>query len=168
VNIRVISAVLAVAALASMASCSSSAKSSDAGSSAAKSASSGGSGSAAAKSVDICSVLDAATAANIAGQPYTTATPQTGDWASQCAYNNDDSTAQGVNVTIFSGSNTANTWKVVHSGNVADISGLGDKAFWDNDNTLYAMSGSDLVQVNGLDNEANSEALAKPVLAALH
>jgi hypothetical protein len=119
-----------------------------------------------AHTVRICALISAAQAAKLTGQPYTVAAQQAGDWASQCAYNNGDATAQGVNVTLFT--NAASTWSVVHRGDISDISGLGDKAFWDNDNTLYVMSGTDLVQVNGLSSEQDSEALAKPVLNALH
>jgi len=118
-----------------------------------------------ARVVNICAVISAAQAAKITGQPYTVAASQAGDWASQCAYNNDDATAQGVNVTLFT--NATNTWNLVHSGSHSDISGLGDKALWDNDNTLYVLSGTDLIQVNGLSSEQASEALAKPVLDAL-
>jgi hypothetical protein len=121
---------------------------------------------ASAHTVNICAVIGAAQAAKITGQPYTVAASQTGDWASQCAYNNDDATAQGVNVTLFN--NATSTWNLVHSGNHSDISGLGDKALWDNDNTLYVLSGTDLIQVNGLSSEQASEALARPVLNALH
>jgi len=63
-------------------------------------------------------------AAKITGQPYTVAASPAGDWAAQCA--------------------------------------------WDNDNTLYVLSGTDLIQVNGLSSEQAAEALAKPVLDALH
>jgi hypothetical protein len=120
-----------------------------------------------AHTVNVCTVISAVQAARLTGQPYTVAASQAGDWASQCAYNNSDATAQGVNVTLFD-TNAASTWSVVHSGDISDISGLGDKAFWDNDNTLYVMSGTDLIQVNGLSSEQDSEALAKPVLDALH
>ena len=120
-----------------------------------------------AHALNLCAITSAAQAAKITGQPYTVAAPQSGDWTSQCAYNNSDATAQGVNVTLFA-TNAASTWNVVHNGDISDISGLGDKAFWDNDNTLYVMSGTDLIQVNGLSSEQASEALAKPVLDALH
>ena len=119
-----------------------------------------------APTLNIRAVVSAAQAAKITGQPYTVAASQTGDWAAQCAYNNDDATAQGVNLTLFT--NAASTWDLVHSGAHSDVSGLGDKAFWDNDNTLYVLSGTDLIQVNGLSSEQASEALAKPVLDALH
>jgi hypothetical protein len=90
-----------------------------------------------------------------------------GGSGSRCAYDNEDSTVEGVNVTVWT-SDAANTWQTVHTGGVSDVSGLGDKAFWDNDNTLYVLSGTNLIQVNGLDSETRSESLAKPVLAALH
>ena len=117
--------------------------------------------------LNICAVISAAQAAKITGQPYTVAASQTGDWAAQCAYNNDDATAQGVNVTLFD-TNAATTWNLVHQGDHSDISGLGDKALWDNDNTLYVLSGTDLIQVNGLSSEQAAAALARPVLDALH
>lgn len=119
------------------------------------------------KAIDVCTVLDAATAARLSGQPYTTAVPAKGEWLSSCAYDNDDATVEGVNVSIAD-TNVENTWRTVHTGNIEDISGLGDKAFWDKDNTLYVLAGADLIQVNGLDDEAPSRALAGPVLAALH
>lgn len=120
-----------------------------------------------ARTLNLCAVTSAAQAAKITGQPYTVAVSQAGDWTAQCAYNNDDATAQGVNVTLFA-TNAATTWNLVHSGTHSDISGLGDKALWDNDNTLYVLSGTDLIQVNGLSSEQAAEALARPVLAALH
>jgi hypothetical protein len=119
------------------------------------------------KTINVCSVLSAAQAARISGQPYTVAAPNTAQWTSQCAYNNDDATAQGVNVS-YSSVNAQSTWSAVHNGSVTDISGLGDKAFWDNDNTLYVLSGSDIIQVNGLSSQQQSVDLAKPVLDALH
>lgn len=119
-----------------------------------------------AHTVNICAVISAAQAAKITGQPYTVAASQAGDWTAQCAYNNDDATAQGVDVTLWD-TNAASTWNLVHSGAHSDVSGLGDKALWDNDNTLYVLSGTDLIQVNGLSSEQASEALARPVLDAL-
>jgi hypothetical protein len=119
-----------------------------------------------AKAVDVCTVLDAATAARLTGQPYTKAVPEKGEWQSTCAYNNDDATAQGVNVNIAD-TNVDSTWNLVHTGDIAEITGLGDAAFWDNDNTLYVRAGGELIQVNGLDDEGKSRALAEPVVAAL-
>lgn len=120
-----------------------------------------------ANAVDVCALISAAKAAQLAGQPYTTATTETGNFGSECAYNNDDSTAQGVNLSVDK-QNVDSTWQLVHSGSVTDVSGVGDKAVWDNDNTLYAVSGSMIIQVNGLDSEDKSVALAKAFLAALH
>lgn len=122
------------------------------------------------KSIDICTLLPVAQAAQLSGQPYTTAEP-TGagqGWSSGCAYNNDDATAQGVNVNVDTSDRVANTWSLVHTGNVVEVHGVGDKALWDKDNTLYAMSGTTLIQINGLESEDKSEALAKAVIRALH
>lgn len=167
--------VLAIAAVSALAACgpaSSSSSAAAAPASAAAAASSGpaqADGGSTAKTISVCSVLGAHQAATLAGQPDTTAVSEDpgGGTGSRCAYNNDDSTAEGVNVTVWT-SDAATTWQEVHTGSVADVSGLGDKAFWDNDNTLYVLSGTDLIQVNGLDSEKRSEALAKPVLDALH
>lgn len=104
------------------------------------------------------------------GKPYTTATP-TGiaqGWTSGCAYNNDDATAQGVNVNVDVADRAANTWKLVQTGNLSEVGGLGDRAVWDGDNTLYTMSGTTLIQVNGLESEDRSEAIARAVIQSLH
>ncbi len=124
----------------------------------------------AAKPIDVCTVLPVAQAAKLSGQPYTTAasTGTAQGWTSGCAYNNDAATAQGVNVNIDTSDRAANTWNLVHTGNITEISGVGDKAFWDKDNTLYAMSGKTLIQVNGLESQDKAEALAKAVIHALH
>lgn len=119
-----------------------------------------------AKAIDVCSVLDAPTAARLSGQPYTTAVAVKDEWQSHCAYNNDDATAEGVNVSIAD-TNVDTTWDAVHTGGVSDISGLGDKAFWDDDDTLYVVAGAELIQVNGLQDEARSRALVEPILDAL-
>ena len=124
----------------------------------------------AAKPIDVCAMLPVAQAAQLSGQPYTTAAP-TGvvqGWTSGCAYNNDDATAQGVNVNIDTSERAANTWNFVRTGNVVEVQGVGDKAVWDKDNTLYAMSGAVLIQVNGLESQDKSEAIAKAVIRALH
>lgn len=129
-----------------------------------------GKGSGVVKSIDVCAVLPAAQAAKLSGQPYTAAVPveaSVSGWTSGCAYNNDDSTAQGVNVSVDTSDRVTSTWDAVHTGSVSDISGVGDKAFWDNDNTLYARFGSALIQVNGLDSQDASEALAKVIVDAL-
>jgi hypothetical protein len=43
-------------------------------------------------------------------------------------------------VTVWT-SNAATIWQAAHTGSISHISGLGDKAFWHNDNTLYVLSG---------------------------
>jgi hypothetical protein len=182
VNIRHSGAAVALAAVLAaggLASCGSSTKSSTATTTSSAAPSEGASSPAAtgspttaaassstAKTADVCTLISATTAAQLSGQPYTTATQQSGDNQARCAYNNDDSTAEGVNLTIFS-QGVDTTWQAVHIGSFTDVSGIGDKAFWDNDNTLYAQSGSMLIQVNGLESQANSEALAKALLNAL-
>lgn len=124
----------------------------------------------AAKPIDVCTALPVAQAAKLSGQPYTTAarTGTAEGWTSGCAYNNDDATAQGVTVNIDTGDRAANTWNFVHAGNLSEVSGVGDKALWDKDNALYAMSGTTLIQVNGLESQARAEALAKAIIRALH
>ncbi len=83
---------------------------------------------AAAKSIDVCTALPVAQAAQLSGQPYTIAAP-TGvaeGWTAGCAYNNDAATAQGVNVNIDTSDRAANTWSLIHTGNITEISGVGD------------------------------------------
>lgn len=117
--------------------------------------------------VDICKVLTAAAAGKIADQPYTKAVETREFGPAGCAYNDEASTTEGVNVNLTN-VNADSTWSQVHSGDHKDISGVGDRAFWDNDNTLYVETGKDLVQVNGLESQSASVALAKVVLGALH
>ncbi len=124
-------------------------------------------GSTDAKAVDVCALISTATAAQLSGQPYTTATPEAGHFGSECAYNNDDSTAQGVNLSVDD-QNVDSTWQLVQGAGGTKVSGVGDKAIWDNDNTLYAVSGAVIIQINGLDSEDKSVALAKALVAALH
>ena len=47
------------------------------------------------------------------------------------------------------------------------VGGLGDKAFFDNNGTMYVLAGSNLIQVNGLNSADECAALARPVLAAV-
>ena len=133
-------------------------------SSAASTAASGGT-----KSIDICTAVPPATVVKLTGKPYTVASSagalSVGADA-RCAYDDVDNTDSGVTLSVFF-ENAETTWQAVHTGNVTDVSGVGDKAFWDNGNTLYAVSGSTLIQVNGLDAEAPTVALAKALLAAM-
>lgn len=127
----------------------------------------GADGATAAGAFDVCTILPFALAAQLSGQPYTQGTATSSDGLYGCAYDNADATVPGLNVTILQ-DESGDTWSAVHTGAVTDISGLGDKALWDNDNTLYAVKGHYVVQVNGDElTQAPAEALVKPVLAAL-
>ncbi len=173
-------AALAIVLTATLAACGSGAKS-DAGSSAAAIA---GSGSAAgstpssappasssesspANSIDICTAVPSATVVQLTGKQYTVATPGTIGLGTSCAYDDVDNTDNGVTLS-YATTQAEATWQAVHTGNVTDVSGVGDKAFWDNSNTLYAVSGSTIIQINGLDSQSASVALAKALLSALH
>ncbi len=172
-KVRLSAAAAVLAAILALAGCSSSSKHTS-GTETRASAGGGGSSnsteanSGTAKKVDVCALISAATAAKLSGQPFTKAVSVAAEgFDSRCAYNDEASTTEGVNIAVGS-QNVDNTWRLVHTGNITDISGLGDKAFWDNDNTLYAVSGSMLIQVNGLDSQDKSEALARALLDALH
>jgi hypothetical protein len=119
--------------------------------------------------IDVCATLGAASASQLTGQPITTADTITGLMPNEygCAYGNDDDSLQ-VEVKVFE-HDAAFTYNTFASGspNATTVSGLGDKAFYDGDGTLYVLSGSDLIQVNGLDSADQCAALARPVLAAL-
>ena len=111
-----------------------------------------------------------ATVVKITGKPYTVGSPAgagTADVDARCAYDDVDNSDAGVTLSVWFEKAQA-TWDLVHSASHTDVSGVGDKALWDNDNTLYAVSGSTLIQINGLDAEAPSVELAKTLLAALH
>ncbi len=83
-----------------------------------------------------------------------------------CNYGNDDDSLQ-VEVTVFEhdAKTTYNTFST--GSNNTSVSGLGDKAFYDNDGTMYVLAGDNLIQVNGLNSSDQCAALARPVLAAL-
>lgn len=187
-NARVSAIALAAAAVVTLAACHSSAKTSAAPatpanttaastaagastpSAASTSVAASTSGSAATKSINICTAVPPATVVKLTGKPYTVASAAgaaAADADARCAYDDVDNTDSGVTLSVFF-ENAETTWQAVHTGNVTDVSGVGDKAFWDNDNTLYAVSGSTLIQVNGLDAEAPTVALAKTLLDALH
>ena len=188
-NARVSAVALAAAAVATLAACRASSKTagapatsantaaaivaagtSAAGAASPSSATSTSASTAAAKSINICTAVPPATVVKLTGKPYTVASSDGAAAAgadARCAYDDVDNTDSGVTLTVFF-ENADNTWRLVHTGNVTDVSGVGDKAFWDNGNTLYAVSGSTLIQVNGLDAEAPTVALAKALLDALH
>ena len=118
-------------------------------------------------SIDVCTAVPAATVVRLSGKPYTVATPVTSGLGLGCAYDDVTNSDGGVTLTV-SFTKAEDTWQAVHTGSITNISGVGDKAFWDNDNTVYAVSGSTIIQVNGLDSQAPSVALAKALLAAIH
>jgi hypothetical protein len=120
-----------------------------------------------AKSIDICTAVPPATVVQLTGKQYTVATPGVIGLGLSCAYDDVDYTDDGVTLS-YSATKAEDTWQALHTGSLTDISGVGDKAFWDNSNTLYAVSGSTIIQVNGLDSQSASVALAKALLAALH
>jgi hypothetical protein len=122
-----------------------------------------------ADAIDVCATLPAAQAATLSGEPLTKAAPlgylQAHEFG--CGYGNDDDSIQ-LEVTVFA-HDAASSYDVFVSGSkdVTTVNGLGDKAFFDNDGTMYVLAGSDLIQVNGLDTADLCAALARPVLAAL-
>lgn len=118
------------------------------------------------KSIDICTAVLPATVVQLTGKQYTVATPGNIGVGTSCAYDDVDNSDDGVTLS-YTTSNADNTWGAVHTGSVSDISGVGDKAFWDNSNTLYAVSGTTIIQINGLDSQSASTNLAKALLAAL-
>lgn len=173
---------LAIVLTASLAACGSGTKSSTESSSAAsstnaaasstskaasKAASTTASQAVPARSVNICTAVPPATVVQLTGKQYTVATPGTIGVGISCAYDDVDSSDDGVTLS-YATSGAEDTWKAVHTGSLTDISGVGDKAFWDNTNTLYAVSGSTIIQINGLDSQSASTALAKTLIAALH
>lgn len=115
--------------------------------------------------VEVCTVLPAATVAGLTGVAFTTAVVGHTGWDSECDYSNDDSSAQlQVNLTS---QNVDSTWQAVDVAGVTDVPGLGDKAIWDNDSTLYVVEGDVLMQVNGLDKEAAAVAVAQQMTGLL-
>jgi hypothetical protein len=126
-------------------------------------------GAASAHPVDVCATLTAASAAQLSGQPITTATAISEQAPSEygCAYSSADDSVQ-VEVQVFE-HDAASSYATFLSGSpgASTVGGLGDKAFFDNDGTMYVLAGSTLIQVNGLNTANESAALARPILAAL-
>jgi hypothetical protein len=126
-------------------------------------------GAGSAKAIDVCKGLPAASAAQLSGQGITTADSITEQSLDQygCAYGNDDDSVQ-VEVTVFE-HNAATSYDYFLSGskNASTVGGLGDKAFFDNDGTMYVLAGNALIQVNGLNTADECAALARPIVAAL-
>lgn len=171
-------AVLAIALTATLAACGNSGESTSNSTTATNADTATGSGtssavstataqSGATKSIDICTAVPPATVIELTGKQYTVATPGAIGVGVSCAYDDVDHSDEGVTLS-YATTNAETTWQAVHTGNITDISGVGSKAFWDNDNTLYSVSGSTIIQINGLDSQSASVALAKALIAALH
>jgi hypothetical protein len=122
-----------------------------------------------AKPIDVCAALPAASAAKLSGAAFTTANPITNLQPQEygCAYSNDADNVQGE-VKVFE-HDAAVSYNFLLNGskNAQPVRDLGDKAFFDNDGTMYVLVGSNLIQVNGLKTADQCAALARPILAAL-
>jgi hypothetical protein len=113
--------------------------------------------------------VPAASAAQLSGEAIVRATPTAGLQPREygCGYGNADD-SQEFEITVFE-HDAATSYDFFSTGskNATPVSGLGDKAFFDNDGTMYVLAGPDLIQVNGLMSADLSAALARKVLAAL-
>lgn len=121
------------------------------------------------KKIDVCAIVDAAKASQLTGEAVTSAAPETNLMANEygCAYASEDDSFK-AQITVFE-HDAANSYATISSGskNVTPVSGLGDKAFYDNEQTLYTIAGNTLIQINGVEGAAKCAAMARPVLAAL-
>jgi hypothetical protein len=121
------------------------------------------------KPIDVCAALPAASAAKLSGAAFTTATPINNLPLQEygCAYSNDADSVQ-AEIKVFQ-HNPVESYNFFVSGtkNAQLVRGLGDKAFFDNDGTMYVLAGSNLIQVNGLKTADQCAAWARPILAAL-
>ncbi|HXS97453.1 MAG TPA: hypothetical protein VN736_22800 [Candidatus Limnocylindrales bacterium] len=121
------------------------------------------------KPIDVCAVLPAASAAKLSGAAFTTANPMTNLQPQEygCNYSNDADNVQ-AEIKIFE-HNAVVTYNFLLNAakNAQPVRGLGDKAFFDNDGTMYVLAGGNLIQVNGLKTADQCTALARPILAAL-
>jgi hypothetical protein len=121
------------------------------------------------KPMDVCAALPAASAAKLSGAAFTTANPITNLQPQEygCAYSNDADNVQ-AEVKVFEHDAVVSYGFFVNgSKNAQQIHGLGDKAFFDNDGTMYVLAGGNLIQVNGLKTADQCAALARPILGAL-
>lgn len=117
----------------------------------------------------VCATLPAQTAKKLTGLDIAQALPLAAgpDSGAGCGYSSDDSSVQ-VQVKVFSSGSAMDSWEAVSQGsNHTTITGLGDKAFYDNEGTLYALKDSRLLQVNGVQTQDQAVALATAVLALL-
>jgi len=119
--------------------------------------------------IDVCATEPAATAAALSGEAIVRATPLTNLQAREngCGYGNADDSVE-FEISVFE-HDAASSYDAFFSGTsgATPVSGLGDKAFFDNDGTMYILAGGDLIQVNGLQTADLCAAVARPVLAAL-
>ena len=84
-----------------------------------------------------------------------------------CAYSNDADNVQ-AEVKVFEHDAVVSyNFFLKASKSQQLVDGLGDKAFFDNDGTMYVLAASNLIQVNGLKTANQCAALARPILAAL-
>jgi hypothetical protein len=121
------------------------------------------------KPIDVWAALPAASAAKLSGAAFTTANPITNLQPQEygCAYSNDADNVQGE-VKVFEHNAVATYDFLLNGSKIAQpVRGLGDKAFFDNDGTMYVLAGSNLIQVNGLKTADQCAALARPILATL-
>jgi hypothetical protein len=84
-----------------------------------------------------------------------------------CGYTNTDDSVQ-FEVKVFE-HDAATSYDFFVSGTkkVTTVSGLGDRAFFDNEGTMYVLKGSNVIQVNGVKTADQCAAVARPVLAGL-
>ncbi len=136
---------------------------------AASSTPSGGATPVSGKPIDVCAALPATSAAKLSGAAFSTANPITNLQPQEygCAYSNDADNVQ-AEVKVFE-HNAVVSYDFFLNGskNAQPVRGLGDKAFFDNDGTMYVLAGGNLIQVNGLKTADQCAALARPILVAL-
>lgn len=119
--------------------------------------------------IDVCAVIPAASAAKLSGETIVRATTLTGLQPQEfgCGYGNADDSVE-FEVKVFE-HDAASSYDFFAAGSkkASPVNGLGDKAFFDNDGTMYVLFKNNLIQVNGLKTSDLCAALARPVLAAL-
>lgn len=129
----------------------------------------GSTSSAPARPIDVCAVLPAATAAKLSGLAVTIGNPLKGLQPQEygCGYTNATDDVQ-FEVKVFA-HDAATSYDFFSSASkkATPVSGVGDKAFFDNDGTMYVLKGTNLIQVNGVKTADQCAAVARPVVAAL-
>jgi hypothetical protein len=120
--------------------------------------------------IDVCAVLPAATAAKLSGLAVTIGNTLSGGLQPLeygCGYTNDADSVQ-FEVKVFA-HDAATSYDFFFSASqkATPVRGVGDKAFFDNDGTMYVLKGNYLIQVNGVKTKDLCAAVARPVVAAL-